>query len=129
MILLNLFFMSAHKKNKKPTSSADVPVTQAMLYAVRDELKSHLMSHDKRFDSLELKIDSMFAKVGSALDEIKADLHKNTLLAEEQNSRNIYVLDQYELVNIRYEKLEDRVEHYEKDLIDLMKARKTKIEV
>lgn len=44
-------------------------------------------------------------------------------------SRNIYVLDQYELLNMRSEKFENRMDHYEKDLVDLIKARNSEPKV
>ncbi len=111
--------------------SKKVSVTQEMLYEVRDELKSHILSHesrfnsiDKNFESLKAQIEAAVSKLSSDIQKVQAEVHRNSLLAEEQNSRNIYVMDQYELVNIRSEKLEKRIDTYENDLLALVKARK-----
>lgn len=121
MTLLNLIFMSSRKKNNKPMRSDAVPVTQAMLYEVRDELKSHLMSNDKKFEGidkkfeyLEAKLDTGFLMITSELHKMQAQIHKSHLLFEEQNARNKFVMDQYELVNIRQEKFRSETQQVRK---------------
>ena len=129
---------SAKKKYSpaKPLKSKDVPATQGMLYAVRDELKSHIISHEKRFDSVDKKFDSMdkkidsvhmdllgrFDKMDAKLDKMNAEIHRNSLLREDDSARNKFVLDQYALVIRLCEKLDKRIEQNENDFKHLFKA-------
>ena len=61
------------KKTKKlsvprkriPDRASELLVNQRMLYAVRDELKADIRSHDRRFDSIDAKFDSIDAKFDS----------------------------------------------------------------
>ena len=129
--------MSKASKISKPIKSKDVPVTEAMLYLVRDELKSHIISHesrfdsidkrfesiDKRFDSFELRIESMFSKIDAKLDKMQAEIHRSNLIAEEQNSRNKFVMDGYTSVYYRCEENEKRINEVENDFQKLLKAR------
>lgn len=158
-------FMSSRKKKVEKTEAAEAlrsenaPVTQAMLYLVRDELKSHIISHDsrfdsidkkfesidkkfesidsrfdqvdkrfdamdKRFDSFEAKIESIMLKVAADIQKMQAEIHRGNLLAEEQNARNKYVIDQHELLKYRFEKVEERMDQQENDFKQLIKKRK-----
>lgn len=80
-------------KNKFPVSAKDIPVTQAMLYGVRDELVKRMDAgfkrHDAKFISLEARfkeidarfvgidarfvgIDARFQKIDARFDKIDA---------------------------------------------------------
>lgn len=48
-----------------PTRAKDVPVTQKMLYLVRDELKSSIQALDLKISSGESRKDSLDSKLGS----------------------------------------------------------------
>lgn len=147
---------------------SDIPITQEMLYAVRDDLRSairsadhkvdsldskiksidskfdsidsRIQSMDARFDSIDSKIQSMDARfdsvdsrmdsldskidsvdskidsvelrLNSKFEDIKSDIHQVKLLVEEQNARNVIVLDG--LAGLFHR--QDRVE---KEVIDL----------
>lgn len=62
LFLLDLLVMTSRKKRITPTRTENVPVTQAMLYLVRDELKSHIISHEGQFDSVHKRFDSIDKK-------------------------------------------------------------------
>lgn len=83
------------------TRAADVPVTQKMLYAVRDELKSEISAVKSELKSIESKVDIRFFELTSQIHQIK-------ILTEEQNAKNNIVLDG--LVNLfeRQDRLESR---------------------
>ena len=135
-------------KSNRPRKSANVPVTKAMLYKVRDELKSETSSirHDlkafrsdmssrfhnvdskfdgmnskfhgidSRFDEMNAKfhnvdsrfddLDSKFHKVMAEIQKLTGEVHNTRLLMEEQNSKNIFVLDGYTSLSDRLSKLE-----------------------
>jgi len=99
-----------HMKSKKkeypyPTRAANVPVTQRMLYAVRDELKSDI--NGLRVE-LKSEMKSIEAKVETRFHELSSQIHQIKILAEEQNAKNNIVLDG--LVNLfeRQDRLESR---------------------
>jgi len=162
---------------KKPVRSANVPVTKAMLFGVRDELKEYVQSkihgvqveiqtlrgefeglrgefgvlrvemnakveglrgeiHDLRVEmntkveglrgeieclrtemyemKAELKAD--IHEIKSEIHGLKADVHKLCVLIEEQNARNIVVLDGLNGLFIRQERVEKRVDDFSRDL-------------
>lgn len=79
-------------KKNYPSRAANVPVTQKMLYAVRDELNSSI-------HALDAKVDSRF-------HQIAAQIHQMKILVEEQNSKNNIVLDGLTSLFERQERLE-----------------------
>lgn len=120
---------------KKPVKSADVPATKAMLYearfemkhefnATRIELKSDFRKLNTKIDTVEQKLSAridtldqnLSAKIEhglSAMDvkveKILSAVHRIELVVEEQNARNLYVLDGYTSLNDRLEKVEKAV--------------------
>lgn len=77
-----------------------------MLFLVRDELKAEIRSGGHRTDSLEARLESYFEKMMS-------EIHRIGLLVEEQNARNIIVLDGLRSLFDRQERLEARVRDLE----------------
>jgi len=109
-------------KRNPPLKSPDIPVTQAMLVKVRDELKSDISSVRSEVKALEQKMDARFSRVDSRFsqmdakfDKVISEVHRIGLLVEEQNARNKYVLDGYGLLN-------DRIDKNEKDIAELKLA-------
>ena len=88
--------------------SHEIPATQAMLYAVRDELISRSNSHETRFDSVDARFQSLEHK-------LIAEIRRIGVLVEEQRSQNIYVLDGITNLSDRLEKVEKRITHFEND--------------
>ena len=121
-------------RSVKPLKSFELPVSQQMLYGVRDELKSDLASFrlevrseakkvDARFDEVAGKfknvdarfdevvgkfknVDARFDQVLSKLEVQSAQNHRMLTLLEEQEHRNKYVLDGHTSPNDRLEPLE-----------------------
>jgi len=84
-----------------------------MLFLVRDELKAKIDSLEARTDSLEARIDSLEAKLESYFKKMMSEIHRIGLLVEEQNARNIIVLDGLRSLFDRQERLEARVRDLE----------------
>ncbi len=120
--LLSSFFMKKQKTVKSPKATSyperakDVPVTQKMLYLVRDELKSdvksleHKMnarfsSQDSKFNSIEARFESIEAK----MEKISSDIHSIKILVEEQNAKNNIVLDGLTSLFYRQDRIEKLV--------------------
>lgn len=109
------------KRERLPDRSSELLVNQRMLYAVGDELKADIRSHDKRFESIEAKLashdkrfDSIDAKLASMEAKSEARFRQLIGLMEEQNNRNLAVLD-------GYQSLYDRQDRVERDLDELKK--------
>lgn len=167
------------KKNRSPLRSSEVPVTQAMLYGIRDELKqfihaevsgvrsevrlvdskfhgfdskfhnieSKLHDFDSKFHNVESKLhgfDSKFHNIESKLHGfesklhgldskienlrsdfhgLKSEVHKLAVLIEEQNARNIIVLDGLTGLFGRQERIETRFDEFEKSMLDLKRPK------
>jgi len=113
-----------------PKKSKEIPVTQQMLYSVRNELKSDITSvklevsavekrmgarFDKvnaRFEEVNARFEKMDAKFDSLLSEVKsqnAQFHRMLTLFEELENRNKYVLDGYTSLNDRLERVENSI--------------------
>ncbi len=101
--------LGSQKSKKTPVRSKDIPVTQAMLYKVRNDLKHdnfsirHEMNArfkevDARFNQVDARfnqVDARFEKLESKMEEVLSAVHRVGLLVEEQDARNKYVLDGY----------------------------------
>jgi chromosome segregation ATPase len=51
---------------------------------------------DKRFDSVDKRFDSLDAKIDGMAEKILSEIHRMRSLVEEQNNRNIAVIDGYQ---------------------------------
>jgi hypothetical protein len=94
---------------KYPERSKDVFVTQEMLFAVRDELKG-----DIKASTLGLR--SEFQEVKSDIAKMSAQIYELRALTEEQNARNIPVLDALTSLFTRQDRVEGRVDEVEKTI-------------
>jgi len=94
-------------KSRPPIKSKDVPVTQKMLFGVRDELKTDISSVRFEIKSFRSEMDSRFQKVIS-------EIHRVGVLVESQHAENRYVLDGYTSLNDRLEVVEKRTNEIEK---------------
>ena len=124
---------TAIKKRTKtyPSRSCDVLVTQAMLYGVRDELKSLFKSeihgfksevHDLKSEIHGLKSEMHGVKsevhgLKSEVHGIKSEVHRLGVLIEEQNARNRIVLDGLTSLFHRQDRVENKVSEFEKTLL------------
>ena len=140
---------SSAKRDRLPDRSSELLVNQRMLYAVRDELKADIRSHDKRFESIEAKLgshdkrfesieaklashdrrfdaidrrfeavdkrfDSLDAKLASMDAKSEARFRQLIGLMEEQNNRNLAVLDGYQSLYDRQDRVERELEEIKK---------------
>ena len=125
--LLKLIAMTSPKKKRKPSEplkSGDVPVTQSMLYAVRDELKSHIISHegrfnsiDKRFDSIDKKFDSIdkrFESVDKRFDAVdkRFDSMENKMdsIYLEMLSRFDEVYSKFDKIDFKFDEVKSKID-------------------
>lgn len=106
----------------------DVPVTQKMLFGVRDELiernnslrdilTSKTSSLEGKFSSLDSKISSVESRLSAAIHETKAEVYRLAVLVEEQNAQNRIVLDGLTGLFGRQDRVEKRVDDLEKVLL------------
>lgn len=132
------------KKKKIVTKSlypirkaSDVPVTQGMLLEAQkmvinaiksvntkigsmdkkfDYIDFKIESIDKRFDSIDKRFDSIEMKLDSFIEEMRADRHQMKVLMETQESRNKIVLEGYEQLYFRQDRLEVKTEERLKNI-------------
>lgn len=90
-------------KKTYPRKNSEMPVTQPMLYEVRNELREQILSTEKKLDS---KIHSLEAKV-----------HNIQVLIEEQNARNSVVLDGLSNLFERQERIESEHADFRKIML------------
>lgn len=96
------------KTSKEPKKSKDIYVKKEMLFEVRDELKAD--------------IKSLAGKVAHEFQGLKAEVHRIGLLVEEQNARNIFVLDGYQQIYHSQKDLSDRMGSLEKEWYEFKKT-------
>jgi hypothetical protein len=118
---------NAKRRRSLPTHEGDIPVTQRMLYLVRDQLDQKLSAVKSELKS---DIASVRLEIGSVKSDLKADiatLNSNVsriaLLVEEQNARNNVVLDGLTSLFHRQDRVEAQVQH----LTDLIIKSKTSV--
>lgn len=83
-----------------------------------DKMEERFSGIDARFDTMEARfsgIDARFNRVDARFDTLEAmisglqaSIHRMQVLVEEQNARNIYVLDGYASLDARLKVLEGR---------------------
>ena len=104
----------------KPLKSKNIPVTQRALEKVRDELRSLLVKNEakneKRFKSVETRLETGFLAAKVDMEEIKSSIHRVLTLVEYQKAENRYVLDGYQSLYDRQERVEKDVEEIKKVL-------------
>jgi hypothetical protein len=83
-----------------PRKSKDVPATMGFVWGLHQELKHELTS-------LKLQMASQMSK-------FEASIHRALALAEEQNARNIIVLDGYAQIYERQNHFDKRLGKVEK---------------
>jgi len=113
-------------RKRSPQKPSEVPITQAMLYEVRNELKADIRSLSHRFDSIDSKFESidkrfvsMDHKIDSKTEEMMSAIHRIGLLVEEQNAKNDIVLEGLSNLFHRQERLEGELGEFRKDFSGL----------
>ena len=82
--------IKAEQEKSRLIRKGDVPVTQKMLFGVRDELKADLASVRSE---LKGEIESNTLSLESLIYKLTSEVHRLGVLIEEQNARNTIVLD------------------------------------
>ncbi|MEQ1664384.1 MAG: hypothetical protein ABL927_03310 [Bdellovibrionales bacterium] len=91
------------KKNYKPKKSDHVPVTRAMLFEVRDELKHELSS---RF----FKVDARFAEMESRFDKVDARFAEMESRFDKVDARFAEMESRFDKVDARFANLDSKLE-------------------
>jgi len=112
-------------KSKEPIlKSADLPVTQGMLTAVHKQIKASINSSEKKLESKINQVESKINQVESKVELVLSEMHRMAVLMEEQNSRNRYVLDGYDSLYQRQDRVELRLDTHVQDIENLILKRK-----
>ncbi len=135
----------AKTKSKAPIlKTSDLPVTQLMLTTLHKQIKSDVKSTEKHLESkinqveskinqveskinqveskinqVESKINQVESKINqveSKIELVLSEVHRIAVLMEEQNSRNKFVLDGYDSIYQRQDRLEARFDAHEKNI-------------
>jgi chromosome segregation ATPase len=119
-------------------NTKDLPATQGMLTLVQNQIKTGLLSLDKktqsRFDTVDArfsqvdaefanirsefskmnsrfsKIDSRFSEMDSKFASLHSELSRIAVIIEAQDSRNRFVLEGYEQVYHRQDRFEQKID-------------------
>jgi len=78
-------------------------------------------SVDKRFDSLEAKMDSMGDRLSADIRRVSVDVHRVIAIVEEQNNRNKIVLDGYQSLYDRQDRVENRMDELTNFILNFKK--------
>jgi hypothetical protein len=104
------------KKTILPLKSKHIPVTKELLYEVRNELKSDIsvLGHkmvglDKKIDAVAARVDGLSARFDTLESKLDGFMHSIKVLVEDQKANNVYVLDGYQQLFARQDRLEARV--------------------
>ncbi len=111
--------LSIKKAAKFPERAADVPVTQKMLFGVRNELKAFMKSEIHGVKSEIHGMKSEIHEIKSEVHGLKSEVHKLAVLIEEQNARNRVVLDGLTNLFTRQDRVEQQTVGFEKTLLSL----------
>jgi predicted nuclease with TOPRIM domain len=134
----------AKKPKSYKLKSDRIPATRSMLFGVRDELMKRFNSHDRRFDSVSAQIgelnsrfatlstsvkdqfgelnqrlesqkDDLISQIRAATERLSAEIRRQGVLAEDQNAKNLYVVDGITSHSHRMDAIEKRINYLEKD--------------
>lgn len=110
--------------------TSDLPVTQLMLTTVHKQIKASINSLEKkqeaRFNHVDARfnqVDARFNEMESTMQTMMSEMQRIAVLMEEQNSRNKFVLDGYASLYERQDRVEARVDAFEKDFVSLVLKR------
>jgi uncharacterized protein YdcH (DUF465 family) len=103
-----------------PNRATNMPVTVGIIEEFREEIKSHLRVHDRKFESLDHRFESLEQRFGSLEQktesfrcEVLVEVRRTRMLVEEQNNKNNIVLDGLSSLFGRQERVEGRVDEIE----------------
>jgi chromosome segregation ATPase len=92
-----------------------------------NQVEARFSRIDSRFDQVEArfsKMDSRFNYMEAQLSNVLSEVHRIAILMEEQNSRNKYVLDGYDQIYKRQDRLEVNVDARLQAIEDLISSKR-----
>ncbi len=92
-----------------------------------NKMEARFSEIDARFNKMEARfseIDARFNTIESKLDKVLAEVHRMAVLMEEQNARNRFVLEGYDQLYKRQDRLEIEVERRLKNIEELIIKKK-----
>lgn len=96
--------------------SKDLPATQGILHLVRMELKSEMKAGFSQ-------VNARFNQVDARFEQVLSEIARIGILVEEQNSRNRIVLEGLSGLWERQERVEKRVDHFEKTIHNILRSK------
>lgn len=99
---------------KPPIKSHQIPVTVEMLESTRNELiqliEKRNQDMERRICNTENKRQETEQKLKSEILQLSNNVYRQQTLTEEQNARNIYVLDMLNILFLRQERIEQKMD-------------------
>ena len=105
------------KRRRFNLKTKEIPVTQKMLYGVRDELMSRLSSHDNRFTSIEKRLDSIderFESIDRRFDSIDKRFESMEARFDSIDKRFESMEARFDSIDKRFESMEARFDSIDK---------------
>jgi hypothetical protein len=90
----------------RPRRSGQISVTKKGLDTTRAEIKSDITTLRLEMRAGFKKVDSSFLRIDAQMSELKSMIYRLHVIGEEQNARNIFVLDGYTSLDARVSALE-----------------------
>ena len=102
------------------SNSEDIRHLNKRVDSLKSEISSKFAKVDMRFDKLEnqmneleRKMEQGFTELRAILNTIMTKIHRTEALSEEQNSRNLFVLDGYAHLISEQQKIRRRMDTFE----------------
>ncbi|MBY0386364.1 hypothetical protein K2X05_14505 [bacterium] len=95
------------------SNSEDIRHLNKRVDSLKSEISSKFAKVDMRFNELERKMDEGFTELRDMLNAIMTKIHRTEALSEEQNSRNLFVLDGYAHLISEQQKIRRRMDTFE----------------
>ena len=116
---------------KMPLKTKDLPATQRMLHLLESKLTNEMKAGFKQIDAkFDVKIDQLSASINSGIKEVLAVVHRQAaqvdrmeLLIEEQNSRNVVVLEGLTNLFTRQDRVETRMDDVQRTVESIGRSR------
>jgi chromosome segregation ATPase len=110
---------TALSRRSLPKHESDVPVTQGILYLVRDQLAHKIDSHDKRFASIDKRFDSIdkrFASIDKRFDSIDKRFASIDKRFDSIDKRFASIDKRFDSVDERFESLDKKIDSVKYEL-------------
>ena len=113
------------RKRQVPISKTEnLPATVGMINLLEFKIKSDFKSLEKKMDARFNRVDAQFNTIESGLANVASEVRRMAILMEEQNTRNKFVLDGYEQLYKRQDRLEQMTERRLVDMEEVLSQKK-----